>query len=235
MESIRLNRWLAQCGVCSRRHADLLIEKGMVSINGKVVKELGTKVLEADEVRYRNHLLSPESHQYFLLNKPKGYITTVTDPRQRHTVMDLIPEEITHRIYPVGRLDKNTTGLLLLTNDGNLTKKLLHPSYEVSKVYSLTLDKRVLEKDVEKLTSGFFLDEVRVGFDEIIYLSKDGRLLSVRLHLGKNRIIRRAFEQLGYEVKKLDRTYFAGLTKRKLSLGKYRRLQPQEIQRLKNI
>jgi 23S rRNA pseudouridine2605 synthase len=226
---IRLNRYLAQSGVASRREADELIKAGVVTVNGKVVTELGTKVRLGDTVHYGGQRLSMEKKRYVLLNKPKGFITTTDDPRNRRTVMALVDDACPERIYPVGRLDRNTTGVLLLTNDGDLAKKLTHPSHGAEKIYHVTLDKAVTKAHLEQLVSGVPLDDGPAYADEASYVDgTNKREVGVRLHSGRNRVVRRMFEALGYEVVKLDRVVFAGLTKKDLPRGKWRHLTEKE-------
>ncbi|AFM04547.1 pseudouridine synthase family protein [Bernardetia litoralis DSM 6794] len=232
-ETWRLNRYISNSGVCSRREADNLIAKGEISINGKVVKELGFKVRPNDEVKYKGKVLRKEKPVYVLLNKPKDFITTVSDPQGRRTVMDLVKKATTERIYPVGRLDRHTTGLLLFTNDGDMAKKLSHPSYEVQKIYRVELDKPFYEEDLEKLKEGLELEDGLAKVDNAAILSPDGYSVGVELHIGKNRIVRRLFAHLGYEVIRLDRTVYAGLTKETLGRGNWRLLNEREIIRLR--
>lgn len=232
--AIRLNRFIANAGICSRREADELIEAGVISINGEVVTELGTKVMPGDEVRFHDRVLRTERMVYVLLNKPKDYITTTDDPGDRKTVMNLVHDACKERIFPVGRLDRNTTGLLLLTNDGDLTKKLTHPSSNIAKVYQVELDKNLTVADMKRASEGVELEDGEVAFDNIEYASPDDKkIVGVELHSGKNRIVRRIFEELGYEVKKLDRTVFAGLTKKDLPRGRWRFLTELEVNGLK--
>ncbi len=234
----RLNKYIASSGICSRREADKLISEGMISINGEVVTQLGTKVQPGDEVRYAGELLSFERYVYILLNKPKDFITTVDDPQGRRTVMELVKNHIPERIYPVGRLDKNTTGLLLLTNDGDLAKKLTHPSHGVRKIYHVVTDKPVSKTEMKQLAEeGIELEDGLAKVDSIAFVG-DGinkRELGVELHSGKNRIVRRMFEGLGYKVTKLDRVSFAGLTKKSILRGKFRHLNEKEIGMLKMV
>ncbi|WP_291722134.1 pseudouridine synthase [Bernardetia sp.] len=232
-ETWRLNRYISNSGVCSRREADKLIAAGEIKVNGKVVKELGFKVRTTDEVKYKGKVLRKEKPVYVLLNKPKDFITTTSDPRGRKTVMDLVKNATTERIYPVGRLDRNTTGLLLFTNDGEVAKKLSHPSYEVQKIYKATLDKPFTEEDVEKLKQGLELEDGMAKADGAAILSPDGLSVGIELHIGKNRIVRRMFAHLGYEVVKLDRTVYAGLTKETIGRGNWRLLNEREIIRLR--
>ena len=232
--AIRLNRFIANAGICSRREADELIEAGVISINGEVVTELGTKVMPSDEVRFHDRVLRTERMVYVLLNKPKDFITTTDDPENRKTVMNLVHDACKERIFPVGRLDRNTTGLLLLTNDGDLTKKLTHPSSNIKKIYQVELDKNITHADMVRSTEGVELEDGPAHFDEIEYLANEGKnVLGVELHSGRNRVVRRIFEALGYEVKKLDRTVFAGLTKKDLPRGRWRMLTELEINSLK--
>jgi 23S rRNA pseudouridine2605 synthase len=234
---IRLNKYLADAGVCSRREADVLIATGAVSVNGKVVTKLGTKVKPSDKVQYGGQTLKREKPQYLLLNKPKDYITTSDDPQNRRTVMQLVKNACPERIYPVGRLDRNTTGLLLFTNDGNLAKKLMHPKSNIKKIYHVVLDKNLTNRDMRKIAEGINLDDGFIQVDQIAYVAdaKDKKEIGVELHSGKNRIIRRIFEHLGYKVVKLDRVFFAGLTKKDLPRGKWRFLSPKEIRMLQRL
>jgi 23S rRNA pseudouridine2605 synthase len=229
----RLNRYISNSGVCSRREADTLIAKGEISVNGKVVKELGFKVRPTDEVKYKGKVLRKEKPVYVLLNKPKDFITTTSDPQGRKTVMDLVAKATTERIYPVGRLDRNTTGLLLFTNDGEMAKQLSHPSYEVQKIYRVELDKPFSDEDLEKLKTGLELEDGLSKVDNAAILSPDGFSVGVEIHIGKNRIVRRMFAHLGYEVVRLDRTVYAGLTKETLGRGQWRLLNEREIIRLR--
>jgi 23S rRNA pseudouridine2605 synthase len=233
-EIIRLNRFIANSGVCSRREADEIIQKGLISVNGKKIIDLGTKVTYADDVRYKGKKLSAEKKVYILMNKPKGYVTTVEDPHAEHTVLELIGDACSQRVYPVGRLDKETTGVLLLTNDGDLTGKLTHPKYNRRKIYHVFLDKTVEKNDLFKLTEGIELEGERVVADAVSYADSDDKTqIGIELHSGQNRVIRRLFESLGYRVKKLDRVYFAGLTKKNVQRGKWRFLNEKEISMLK--
>lgn len=233
-DQIRLNRYIANAGICSRREADTYIQAGVVTVNGKVVSELGTKVLIDDEVRFHGELISPEKKVYILLNKPKGYVTTTEDPHAVQTVMDLIRPACPQRVYPIGRLDKNTTGLLLFTNDGDLAKRLSHPSHNVEKVYQVTLDKNLAVTDIKKIASGIELEDGMIAADSISYVEgQDKSIVGIEIHSGKNRIVRRIFENLGYRVKALDRVSYAGLTKKNLPRGKWRFLAPKEVNFLK--
>lgn len=234
-DEMRLNRFIAMSGVCSRREADQLIEAGEVTVNGVRVEQLGTKVHPAtDEVRLNGELLKGEKKVYIVLNKPKGYVTTMEDPHADRTVMDLLKGECKERVYPVGRLDKNTTGVLLLTNDGNLTKELTHPSFAKKKIYHVFLDKVCTEQDLERLTEGIELEDGPIHADEVSFVEGNRKEVGVELHSGRNRIVRRMFEALGYEVVKLDRVYFAGLTKMGLRRGFWRYLTPREVGILKS-
>lgn len=231
---IRLNRYLANAGVCSRREADKYIEAGIVTINGKVVTELGTKVKYNDDVRFNDAPLIPEKKTYILLNKPKDYVTTLDDPHAKKTVIDLIRNGCKERVYPVGRLDKATTGLLLLTNDGDLTEFLAHPRNNKKKIYQATLDKPANTNDLQKLYDGITLEDGNIKADEITFINPaDKKEIGIEIHSGKNRIVRRMFEHIGYRVRKLDRVYFAGLTKKNLPRGKWRFLSEKEIVMLK--
>lgn len=235
--SMRLNQYLAHAGICSRREADKLIASGVVMINGQVVTELGTKVRPGDTVQYGGQTITGEKKVYLLLNKPKGYITTYDDPDDRKTVMALIKNACRERIYPVGRLDRNTTGLLLFTNDGEMAKKLTHPKYGVRKVYHVFLDKPLTRADMKKIEEGIELDDGLITVDSIAYVKEDTDKteIGMELHSGKNRVVRRIFESLGYDVEKLDRVIFAGLTKKDLPRGRWRFLNEQEVNFLKMI
>lgn len=233
-EEVRLNRFIATSGVCSRREADQLIEAGEVTVNGKVVDQLGSKVKMSDEVRLNGTLLRGEKKVYILLNKPKGYVTTVEDPHADKKVLDLLKGQVKERIYPIGRLDKNTTGVLLLTNDGTLTKELTHPSFGKKKIYHVFLDKPCKEEDLEKLLRGIELEDGPIQADDVSYVDQKGLEVGVELHSGRNRIVRRMFESMGYEVVKLDRVYFAGMTKKGLKRGFWRHLTPKEVSMLKS-
>ncbi len=234
---IRLNKFIANSGMCSRRDADKMIEAGIVTVNGKVVTELGTKIRPTDNVRYGDDVIRRERPRYLLLNKPKGFITTMDDPDKRKTVMNLIEGACKERIYPVGRLDRNTTGLLLFTNDGNIAKKLTHPRYGIKKIYHVELDKNLTRKDFDTIAAGFYLEEELIKVDVIEYVgdSKDKKQIGIELHSGQNRIVRRIFEHFEYKVVKLDRVYYAGLTKKNLPRGTWRFLDEQEINMLKMI
>jgi 23S rRNA pseudouridine2605 synthase len=232
---IRLNKFIANSGVGSRREADELIKMGLITVNGEVVTEMGHKVKLTDEVRYEGRKLKAEKPVYILLNKPKGFITTTDDPQERNTVMNLVASAGKERIYPVGRLDRNTTGLLLLTNDGDLADKLTHPSYNVKKIYRVELDKPIAKADFQKITEGVYLEEGKAIVDDLAIVEGDNKVLGIELHIGWNRIVRRIFESLGYEVVKLDRVAYAGLDKKDLGRGEWRFLKPEEIVRLKHF
>ena len=233
-EPIRLNKYLANAGVCSRREADEFIEAGVVKVNGEVVTELGTKVKRSDEVHFHDQLVNIEKKVYILLNKPKDYVTTSDDPQNRKTVMDLVKGACRERIYPVGRLDRNTTGVLLLTNDGELATKLTHPQFLKKKIYHVFLDKNVSAADMKQIADGIELEDGEIHADAVEYASEtDRKQVGIEIHSGRNRIVRRIFEHLGYKVKKLDRVYFAGLTKKQLRRGAWRFLEEKEITLLK--
>jgi 23S rRNA pseudouridine2605 synthase len=233
-EPVRLNKFIANSGVCARREADELIKQGYISVNGKKVTDMGIKVKPSDRVEYRGKLLSPGEKVYILLNKPKGYVTTVKDPHAESTVLDLVKDATKERIYPVGRLDKATTGVLLLTNDGDLAGKLTHPSYGAAKVYHVFLDKEVTRNDMEMIVTGVTLEDGIVSADAVSYPDAEDRTqIGVEIHSGQNRVVRRIFEKLGYHVRKLDRVSFAGLTKRNLQRGHWRELTPKEVSMLK--
>ena len=231
--STRLNKFIANAGICSRREADELIEAGVVSVNGKIITEMGYKVMPGDDVKYNNELLRGERLVYILLNKPKDFITTTDDPEDRKTVMNLIAKACKERVYPVGRLDRNTTGVLIFTNDGDLAKKLTHPSFQVHKIYQVELDRQLKTSDMELISAGINLDDGYIKPDEIVYAGKEKNIIGMELHSGKNRIVRRIFEHLGYEVKKLDRVVFAGLTKKDVPRGRWRFLTEMEVANLK--
>jgi 23S rRNA pseudouridine2605 synthase len=233
-DNIRLNKYLSNAGVCSRREADVLIQTGVVSVNGKIVTELGYKIQPDDVVQYDGETINAEKKRYVLLNKPKGFITTMDDPRGRKTVMTLVSKACRERIYPVGRLDRETTGLLLFTNDGDMAKKLTHPRYQARKLYHVELHKPVSREDLEKLLKGVDLEDGKTRVDKAEYVEDtSSREIGVELHSGKNRIVRRLFEALGYNVIKLDRVQFSGLTKKDLPRGMFRHLTEQEVAFLK--
>lgn len=233
-EPIRLNKFLSNAGVCSRREADLLIEKGEITVNGEVVTELGRRITRQDEVIYKDKRVEIESKVYVLLNKPKNCVTTSDDPECRTTVMDIVRYACPERIYPVGRLDRNTTGVLLITNDGDLASKLTHPSFKKKKIYHVWLNKDVSIEDMQKIADGVELDDGEIHADAISYVKEDDlSQVGIEIHSGRNRIVRRLFEHLGYRVVKLDRVYFAGLTKKNLPRGKWRYLNEQEVNNLR--
>ena len=230
---IRLNRFVAQSGLCSRREADEFIAAGLVSVNGVIVTELGTKVWPTDVVKFNDERLQGEKNVYLVLNKPKGYVTTLEDDHADKTVMELVQGACKERIYPVGRLDKNSLGLLLFTNDGDITRQLTHPSLRKKKIYEVTLDKPLTRADFEQLAEGITLEDGDIYFDEISYIKDDKKSVGVEIHSGRNRIVRRMFEHLDYKVTKLDRVYYAGLTKKNLKRGAWRFLTSDEVARLK--
>lgn len=234
-EEMRLNKFIAHAGVCSRREADKLISDGQISVNGKVIMEMGFKVTSSDEITFKGKQLQSQKKVYILLNKPKDVITTASDPEGRRTVMDLVKTATTLRIYPVGRLDRNTTGLLLLTNDGDLAKKLTHPSYGVKKIYQVDLDKPISPEQVKEIRNGLTLEDGLIKVDEIAIVDDNPRVVGVELHSGRNRIVRRIFEHMGLQVEKLDRILFAGLTKWQLPRKKWRYLKQHEIVELKHL
>ncbi|MDY5205353.1 MAG: pseudouridine synthase [Sodaliphilus sp.] len=233
-EPLRLNKFLANAGVCSRREADEFIQAGLVTVNGQVVTELGTKILRTDEVKFHDAVVSLEKKVYVLLNKPKDYVTTSDDPQQRKTVMDLVKDVCPERIYPVGRLDRNTTGVLLLTNDGDLASKLTHPKFLKKKVYHVHLDKNLTAHDMQQISEGITLEDGEIKADAVAYADDhDKSQVGIEIHSGKNRIVRRIFESLGYRVTKLDRVQFAGLTKKNLRRGDWRFLTEKEVDMLR--
>ncbi len=232
---VRLNKYLSNAGICSRREADELIKAGTVTVNGVVVTEMGYKVKSSDTINYAGARLKNERKVYILLNKPKDYITTTDDPRERHTVMELIADACKERVYPVGRLDRNTVGLLLFTNDGEMATKLMHPKFEIKKVYQVSLDKNIKPDDFEKLEAGIELEDGFIKPDEVSFITDSKREIGIEIHSGKNRIVRRMFEHLGYVVVKLDRVAYAGLTKKDLQRGRWRFLTPKEVSFLKMI
>ncbi len=232
----RLNKYIANSGLCSRRKADEYIQDGEITINGKVVTELGIKVKPGDKVKHNGKLLKGEKNVYIVMNKPRNTITTLKDTEDRRTIVQLLHGKVEERIYPVGRLDRNTTGVILLTNDGELTTKLTHPSNEISKVYFVTLDKPLSKTDLVEIGNGVELDDGFIQVDKISYTNNDDkREIGVEIHSGRNRIIRRVFEKVGYEVIRLDRTYFAGLTKKTLRRGYWRHLETKEVAFLKML
>ncbi|MDR2885292.1 MAG: pseudouridine synthase [Rikenellaceae bacterium] len=231
---VRLNRFIATSGVCSRREADELIAKGGVTVNGQVVTEMGYKVNMTDDVRLNGERLQGEKKVYILMSKPKGFVTTMEDPHAERTVIDLIKGQCQERVYPVGRLDKNSLGVLLITNDGDLTKRLTHPSYSKKKIYQVGLDKALTKADLEKIAAGIELEDGPIAADAIDWVSESKKEIGIEIHSGRNRIVRRIFESLGYQVFKLDRVYFAGLTKQRLKRGAWRFLTPKEVGILKS-
>ncbi len=229
-DGIRLNKFISNSGICSRREADTYIEHGSVTVNGKLVTEMGYKVKSGDEVRFDGTLISPEEKRYVLLNKPKNYITTMDDDRGRKTVMDLVENATKERIYPVGRLDRMTTGLLLFTNDGELAKKLTHPKHNVRKLYHASLDRKLDLKDLDKLRGDVIIEGRKVFIDAVSYVEGQNKTeIGIEIHSGRNRIVRKIFEHVGYKVVKLDRVIFAGLTKKNLPRGRWRELTKQEV------
>ena len=231
---MRLNRFIAQSGLCSRREADDFISAGLVSVNGVIVTELGSKVMPTDEVKFNDSRVEGEKKVYLVLNKPKGYVTSLEDPHADKLVMDLIKGACTERIYPVGRLDKNSLGLLLFTNDGDLTKQLTHPAYKKKKIYQVTLDKPLTRADMDAIAEGITLEDGEIHADEVSYVKENKKEVGIEIHSGRNRIVRRIFESLGYTVQKLDRVYYAGLTKKNLKRGGWRFLTRDEVNRLKS-
>ena len=231
---MRLNRFLAQSGLCSRREADDFITAGLVTVNGQIVTQLGTKVLPTDEVKFNDSRVQGEKKVYLVLNKPKGYVTSLDDPHAGKTVMELVQGACTERIYPVGRLDKNSLGLLLFTNDGDLTKQLTHPAFRKKKIYQVSLDKPLMRADMDRIAEGITLEDGEIFADEISYVKDNKQEVGIEIHSGRNRIVRRIFEFLGYTVTKLDRVYYAGLTKKNLKRGAWRFLSREEVERLKS-
>jgi len=232
-DEIRLNKYISNSGICSRREADTLIQNGDIRVNGEVIMEMGYKVQRADVVTFKGKNINPEKPVYVLLNKPKDFITTTDDPMERKTVMELVGNACKERIFPVGRLDRNTTGLLLFTNDGELAAKLSHPSNQIKKIYQVTLDKPLTKADEETIIEGFTLEDGDVKVDDLQVLSKDKTILGLEIHVGRNRIVRRVFSHFGYEVIALDRVTYAGLDKKDLPRGKYRFLTEKEVINLK--
>lgn len=233
-EMIRLNKYIASTGVCSRREADEFIRAGLITVNGKLITELGVKISPSDQVKYNGETLREEKKVYILMNKPKDYITTVEDPHAKRTVLELLKGACKERIYPVGRLDRNTTGVLLLTNDGEITKRLTHPRFEKLKIYHVYLNKNLRQSDMEKVATGITLEDGFIKADSISFADpNDKKQVGIEIHSGRNHIVSRIFESLGYEVVKLDRVYFAGLTKKNLHRGEWRFLTEKEITMLK--
>jgi 23S rRNA pseudouridine2605 synthase len=231
---MRLNRFVANAGVCSRREADKYIAAGLVTVNGSILTEMGVKVKMSDDVRFDGRKLNAENKVYLLVNKPKDFVTTTEDPHAERTVMDLIKDACTERVYPVGRLDRNTTGVLLFTNDGELSDRLTHPSHNIKKIYQVSLDKPVTKNDLLQIAEGVELEDGFIAVDSVNFIDPvDKSEVGLEIHSGRNRIVRRIFEHLGYRVKKLDRVYFAGLTKKNLSRGRWRMLSGKEVQFLK--
>lgn len=229
-DSIRLNKYIANSGICSRREADELIQEGHVTVNGEVVKEMGHKVKPTDKVQFKGKTILPEPYVYILMNKPKDFITTTDDDKGRKTVMDLLADKVKERVYPIGRLDRNTTGVLLITNDGEVSQKLTHPSFEIKKVYHAELDKKMTNTDLDKLVEGFELEDGFVHADAAAFVEVDDKKhVGIEIHSGKNRVVRRMFEHLGYEVEKLDRISFGIFTKKDLPRGKWRHLSQSEV------
>ena len=231
--AVRLNKYIAASGVCSRREADEFIAAGVVTVNGEVVTEMGAKVMPGDVVRWGDQPLTGEKKVYILMNKPKGFVTTVEDPHADKTVVDIVKGLCKERVYPVGRLDKNSVGVLFLTNDGDLTKQLTHPSYNKKKIYQVTLDRALTKNDLEKISAGIELEDGPIKVDAVSWVDSGKKEVGVEIHSGRNRIVRRIFEHFGYKVVKLDRVYFAGLTKEGLRRGQWKFLSPQEVSRLK--
>jgi len=231
---IRLNKYIASTGLCSRRKADEFIQAGLITVNGKLVTDLGTKITSSDLVKYNGEKIKEERKVYILLNKPKNYVTTVEDPHAKNTVLDLVKGACKERIYPVGRLDRNTTGVLLLTNDGEITKRLTHPRFNKLKIYHVQLNKKLNPNDYERIATGITLEDGFIKADALQYVdTSDKSQVGIEIHSGRNHIVRRIFEHLGYEVVKLDRVYFAGLTKKNLRRGEWRFLAQKEIALLK--
>lgn len=236
VEGMRLNKYIAHCGLCSRRQAADLVKAGKIKVNGAVLIEPWYQIQKGDKVTHQGKLLKPETrHVYILMNKPKNTVTTLSDERNRKTVMDVIGDKIKERIFPVGRLDRATVGLLLLTNDGDLAQKLAHPSYKVQKVYQVLLDKEVLPEHIEAIRKGITLEDGEVPVDNINFVKGSKNEVVIEIHIGRNRIVRRIFEYFGYQVLKLDRTYYAGLTKKDLPRGKFRHLTEREVIMLKHF
>lgn len=234
-QGIRLNKFISHAGVCARRAADTLIQAGHITVNGQKVNTLGYKVTPQDVVRYRDQVLTADKHIYILLNKPKDYITTTKDPKERKTVLQLIKHACEERVYPVGRLDRNTTGLLLFTNDGALATKLAHPTSKLEKLYHVVLNKPLSEVDYEKIKAGVILEDGVAHVDQLEIVEEDRRNIGLAIHMGRNRVIRRIFEHLRYEVVKLDRVMYAHLTKKDLPRGKWRLLTQQEVTRFNHL
>lgn len=235
-DTIRLNKYIANSGICSRREADNLIQQGLVEVNGKVVTEMGYQVQTSDRVYFDGQPITPEKNVYVVLNKPKGYISTTKDEKARKTVMDLVANASPYRLFPVGRLDRSTTGVILLTNDGHLTKKLTHPSFNIKKIYHVVLDRKLSGEDLQAIANGVRLEEGVAVVDSISYIEgKPKNEIGIEIHIGWNRVIRRIFQRLGYEVESLDRVMFAGLTKKNIKRGHWRILTELEVNNLKML
>lgn len=235
-ETIRLNKYIANSGICSRREADELITQGLVEVNGKVISELGYQVQKTDRVVFDGQGITPEKPVYVLLNKPKGYISTTKDEKMRKTVMDLVANASPYRLFPVGRLDRSTTGVILLTNDGHMTKKLTHPSFNMKKIYHVTLDRKISKEDMQAIADGIRLEEGVAEVDAISYIDgKPKNEVGIEIHIGWNRVVRRIFQKMGYEVEALDRVMFAGLTKKNVKRGYWRILTDLEVNNLKML
>jgi len=233
---IRLNKYISNSGICSRREADVYIKSGNATVNGKIITEMGYKVKPTDEVRFDDSLISPEPKRFVLLNKPKNFITSMNEERGKSTVLDLIGRATKERIYPVGRLDRNTTGLLLFTNDGEMVKKLTHPKHNIRKLYHVSLEKKLALKDLQQISENFVLEGKMVFVDAISYIENESKSeVGIEIHSGRNKIVRKIFEHFGYKVKKLDRVVFAGLTKKNLPRGRWRHLTQQEVNTLKML
>jgi len=228
-DSIRLNKYLSNAGICSRRQADEYITAGLVTVNGKIANELGAKVLPIDDVRFNGERLMREKKVYIIMNKPKDHVTSLDEPHAKRTVMDLIKDKCPQRVFPVGRLDRNTTGVLLLTNDGSLADKLMHPKYNKAKIYEVGIDKNMVQSDMQKMLDGVDLEDGFIKADELYFIGEDKQLIGIQIHSGKNQIVRRFFEHFEYKVTKLDRVYFAGLSKKGLQRGHWRYLTEMEL------
>ncbi len=232
-QEIRLNKFISNSGICSRREADTLIKSNKIKVNGKIINKLGSIVQTTDEIKYNNKILKSEKFVYFILNKPKDFITTTKDPQNRTTVLNLLKNACNERIYPVGRLDRDTTGLLLLTNDGQTAQNLSHPSNSIKKIYQVTIDREINKEDIAKIRKGLILEDGPANIDEIKVIDSENKVMGLEIHMGKNRIIRRIFDHIGYKVIKLDRVMYGSLTKKNLPRGKYRPLTELEINQLK--
>ena len=232
---IRINKYISNSGICSRREADKLILAGRVYVNNEKIKKLGIKLFKGDSVKIDGKVIKEEKKEYLLLNKPKDYITTTQDPLNRKIALNLIKGATDKRLYPVGRLDRNTTGLIIFTNDGELSKKLTHPSFKIKKIYKIEIDKAIRNKDYQSIKEGIYLENEKINVDEIVILDKNNKVIGIEIHIGKNRIIRRIFEHFGYHIKKLDRVMIGPITKKNLPRGKWRFLTKQEIRLLKNF